>query len=218
MRIVSSAEQEDFVGLKFLYREGARRDSPLVVLIHGRAGTSEVIWTFERCMPFDATVVSLQAFLPDPLGGYSWWDMTSIEDSEALLGRAAERVGFSIERFVELFEISPRKLFAVGFSQGAALLANAMLTNTVCLDGLALLAGFVPIPSAGGVPSKRPDVFIAHGTQDEVVAIDRARKGAEYLRGLGLKVAFVEDSVGHKVGVQGTRELKRWIAERAETK
>jgi phospholipase/carboxylesterase len=61
-------------------------------------------------------------------------------------------------------------------------------------------------------------VFIAHGTQDEVIAIERARKGAEYLRQLGLEVTFVEDSVGHKVGIQGTRELKRWMDQRAETK
>jgi phospholipase/carboxylesterase len=214
MRHISTPEQEDFVGLKFLYRNGARRDSPLIVLVHGRAGTREVIWTFERSVPAAASVVSLQAFVPDPLGGFSWWDMESSGDREIAIGRAAQRVAFGVERVIELFELAPKKVYAVGFSQGAALLATAALTGSLSLDGLALLAGFVPKPEKGAQLLSAPDVFAAHGTQDEVVTIERARRGVEYLRGLGLFVTYVEDDVGHKVGIQGTRELKKWMADR----
>ena len=214
MRHLSTPEQEEFVGLRFLYRAGARRDSPLVVLVHGRAGTGEVIWTFERCVPAEAAVVSLQAFLSDRLGGFSWWDMESVEDRSAAIGRAAQRVAFAIERIIELLDLAPTKVFAVGFSQGAVLLSTAVLAGEVRFDGLALLAGFVPKPQGGATVLGVPEVFIAHGAQDEVVRVERARSGVEYLRGLGLPVTYVEDDVGHKVGIQGTREFKRWMTER----
>ncbi len=214
MRHSSTSEQEHFVGLKFLYRAGSHRDSPLVVLVHGRAGTREVIWTFERSIPAAAHVVSFQAFSADRLGGFSWWDMESTEDRALAIGRATDKVSFAIERVVELFELSPRKFYAIGFSQGAVLLSTAVLTGAIGLDGLALLAGFVP-KVEGEVQILKPlEVFVAHGVQDEVVRIDRARSGVEYLRDLGLSVTYVEDEVGHKVGIQGTRALREWLAAR----
>lgn len=214
MRHSSTSEEDLFVGLKFLYRAGAHRDSPLVVLVHGRAGTREVIWTFERSVPASAAVVSFQAFLPDPLGGFSWWDMESIEDRALAIRRAAGKVSFAVERFTELFELTPRKLYGIGFSQGSVLLSAAILTGALRLDGLAILAGFVPKPDDSVRLLGLPDVFLAHGTQDEVVRVDRARSAVEYLRSLRLSVTYVEDDVGHKVGVQGTRALKEWLAQR----
>jgi phospholipase/carboxylesterase len=214
MRHSSTSEEEHFVGLKFLYRAGARRDSPLVVLVHGRAGTREVIWTFERSIPEAAAVVSFQAFLPDALGGFSWWDMESTEDRSVAIGRAADKVSFAIERITELFDLAPRRLYGIGFSQGSVLLSAAVLTGALRLDGLGVLAGFVPKPEGKVRLLGLPEVFLAHGIQDEVVRVERARSAAEYLRSLGLSVTYIEDDVGHKVGIQGTRALKEWLAQR----
>ncbi len=54
---------------------------------------------------------------------------------------------------------------------------------------------------------------MAHGTRDEVISIERARRGAKLLENLGLPVTQVEDDVGHKIGVQGTRALRNWLHE-----
>lgn len=216
MRHVSTPQQEEFVGLSFLYRAGADRTQPLVVLVHGRAGTREVIWTFERSIPPHVAVVSLQGFTPDRLGGFSWWDMDieSSQDRTLAIERAMARLASGIERVVELFELAPSKVYAIGFSQGAALLSRALLNGAVRLDGLAVLAGFIPQPEHGANLLSTPEVFVAHGREDEVVPIDRARAGVSYLQQLGLSVTCVEDDVAHKVGIQGTRELKSWLAAR----
>ena len=42
-------------------------------------------------------------------------------------------------------------------------------------------------------------------------SIERARQSAALFGGLGLDVTLVEDDVGHKVGVEGTRALKTWL-------
>jgi phospholipase/carboxylesterase len=214
MRHPSTVEQENIVGLPFLYRAGRDRSAPLAVLLHGRAGTREVIWMFERHVPPHAAVLSLQAPLaePAPLGGFSWWRLDADEEERAeALRHAVERMTEAIERFIESHALQPMSRVALGFSQGAALISAALLSQRLRVDGAALLAGFVLEPPGPPAVHGAPKVFVAHGTRDEVISIERARRGAKLLESLGLPVTHIEDDVGHKIGVQGTRALKTWL-------
>ncbi|MEY4180700.1 MAG: hypothetical protein RLY70_4274 [Planctomycetota bacterium] len=216
MRQQSTADQEAIVGLPFLYRAGRDRSAPLAVLLHGRAGTREVIWMFERHVPPEAAVLSLQAPLaePAPLGGFSWWRIDADEEERAAAMRhAVERMTAAMERFIELEALEPASRVILGFSQGAALISAALLSQRLRVDGAALLAGFVVEPPGPPAIHGAPKVFVAHGTRDEVISIERARRGARLLESLGLPVTRVEDEVGHKVGIQGTRALKSWLHE-----
>jgi predicted esterase len=87
------------------------------------------------------------------------------------------------------------------------------LTGVLRLDGLAILAGFISRVGDQSLIQGQPTVFVAHGTTDEVLSIEKARKGVNRLRSIGLTVTFVEEEgVGHKVGVQGMRALKEWVS------
>lgn len=213
MRAPSTPEAEEFVGLKFVDRPGASSRSPLVVLVHGRAGNREVMWSFERAVPPEAAIVAFEGFLPDPLGGFSWWDFQAPGSKRAAITSAAKRLSFALERFIELEGLEPSRTVGLGFSQGAVLLSDAVLSGELSLSGLGLLAGLVPTPEVkphiAGAP---PKVFVAHGTKDEVITIARARQGVDLLRSLGLDVTYVEDDVAHKVGIEGTRALKAWLS------
>ena len=213
MREQSDSIQEEFVGLTFIHRLCGDPAAPLIVLVHGRAGSAQVMWAFERTLPERAHVVSFQAFLPDVLGGFSWWDMTSDNPLEPAIMLARDRLHFALERYVELFSLHPSKIVAAGFSQGSVLLSAAVLTGVVRLDGLAILAGFVSKVGEQRLVQGRPDVFVAHGTADEVLSVEKARIGVERLRSYGLPVTYIEeDGVGHKLGIQGMRGLKEWMA------
>jgi phospholipase/carboxylesterase len=213
MREQSDSIQEEFVGLTFIHRLCGDPAAPLIVLVHGRAGSAQVMWAFDRTLPERANVVSFQAFLPDVLGGFSWWDMTSDKPLEPAIMLARDKLHFALERYVELFSLHPSKILAAGFSQGSVLLSAAVVTGVVRLDGLAILAGFVSKVGERGLIQGRPDVFVAHGTADEVLSVEKARTGVERLRSYGLPVTYIEeDGVGHKLGIQGMRGLKEWMA------
>lgn len=211
MRIPSTPAAEEHVGLSFVNRPGASARSPLVALVHGRAGNREVMWSFDRCIPKGVAVVSFQAHLPDPIGGFSWWDFEGTESKREAISAASKRVSYALERFIDLEGLAPSGTVALGFSQGAVLLASGVLLGDLALDGLGLLAGFAPRPDGPAVLRGHPKVFIAHGTKDEVISIERARHSASLFRGLGLDVTVAEDDVGHKVGIEGTRALKTWL-------
>jgi predicted esterase len=209
MKIESNPSEEELVGLKFNYREGASPDSPLVVFVHGRAGNRGVMWTFERCVPEGWHIVSFEAFLQDPIGGWSWWDMAQEGSRREAIEVAVTRLDAALASFVRLHGLQPRCRVGFGFSQGAVLLSAGALPGRIAFDGLALLAGFIILPEAVVRP---PAVFVAHGTLDETVSIEKAQRGVNALKAMGLSVDYVEEPVGHKVGIEGTRALKQWMS------
>jgi phospholipase/carboxylesterase len=98
----------------------------------------------------------------------------------------------------------------MGFSQGAAMSNVLAFLYPHRIRKTAILAGFVP----GGLEDlvrKRPlegkPFFVAHGTKDEMVRIDRARESIAILEEAGAIVTYCEDNVGHKVSANCLRAL-----------
>jgi phospholipase/carboxylesterase len=60
--------------------------------------------------------------------------------------------------------------------------------------------------------AKRPlagkPMFISHGTQDNMVPIDRARASMSLLEQAGAQVTYCESEVGHKVSADCLRGLE----------
>ncbi|HEY9527377.1 MAG TPA: hypothetical protein VIR02_09860, partial [Anaerolineales bacterium] len=62
-------------------------------------------------------------------------------------------------------------------------------------------------------PLEGKPFFIAHGTKDETISIQRARESMEILERAGAQVTYCEDEVGHKVSASCLRGLKDFFAD-----
>jgi phospholipase/carboxylesterase len=211
----STIEEEQLTGLRFLFRAGADSSSPLVVLVHGRAGNRSVMWSFERLIPAGCHVVSFEAFLPDPIGGWSWWDISNggaqVAKGERI-ALAAGRLTRAIEALIAQQGLTPKIVVGAGFSQGSFLLSTVALRGFFSFSGVAILAGGLLSETMEIREVKdRPQLFVAHGRSDETIKVEHAREGVVWLRQQGLSVEYVEEDVGHKVGIEGTRALKEWL-------
>lgn len=202
---------EETLGLKHKIRLGDPT-APMIFLVHGRAGNFDVMWTFRRAIPDHYTVIAPQAPLPDPIGGFSWWQVGSKGvREEGTAQAAAERLRLFLEKSIPYYGLTPSAILAAGFSQGAALLSVMLQRSDNPFEGVALLAGFV-LRDNQAVRGDTSSVLILHGTKDDVVPIEMARLGESHLVELGYAVEFVEDPVGHKIGAGSVRALTRWIA------
>jgi len=191
--------------LIYSYRPGSDVTSPLVLLVHGRAGNLGVMSLFAHSLPPHVHVVTVQAPLEDPIGGYSWWRLNT-EDAP----KDGMRILVSfLEAFLNTHSLTPSKKISFGFSQGGAVLSLIAQNSPELFDGIALLASFV-LRDTVVEGRKLPSILMAHGRHDDVVSIDKARSGAEYLRQYGYSVELHEDDTGHKVGSQGMKALKTW--------
>ena len=104
----------------------------------------------------------------------------------------------------------------IGFSQGAAMSNLLAFLYPQRIRKTGILAGFVP-SGLDELVAQRPlagkPFFVAHGTNDETVPIDRARASIEVLEQAGAQVTYCEDEVGHKVSLNCLKALRSFLAE-----
>lgn len=202
-------------------RESRHPAPRLMLLIHGLTGDENVMWVFAgNLSPAYWMVAPRGPYASQmPQGGYSWHpprleadDRPSVEDlrssAEALLRLVDEYAG-SVGLDVSTFDM-------MGFSQGAAMCSVLAVLYPQRIRKVGMLVGFVP----GGLEdliSQRPlegkPIFAAHGTRDETVTIEQARRSIEILERAGAQVTFCEDHVGHKVSAACLRALKDFFTE-----
>jgi len=124
-------------------------------------------------------------------------------DIEAVLAREKER------------GIPAHRIVLAGFSQGCAMALLTGLRHKERLAGIAGMSGYLPL--ADSTAAERSDanaltpVFLAHGTQDEMVHIERGRASCELLRGLGYQVEWHEYPMGHSVCMEEIADFNAWV-------
>jgi len=190
---------------------------PVVLMLHGWTGDEESMWIFASRLPEDAMLIAPRGLYTSSLGGYSWQSQRvdgwpGVEDFEP-----------AIEKLLDLLNPSnfPAGDFSnfrmVGFSQGAALSYAFALLQPEKVRAFAGLSGFLP-READSLVEKQPlrgkKAFIAHGTQDEMVAVERARKAVESLQDAGAQVTYCEDDVGHKLSLTCFKGLESFFAQK----
>jgi len=191
----------------------------LLVLIHGLTGDENSMWVFTRGLPPDYWIMAPRAPHPAEPAGYSWHPLHSGAEHrpgfENLRPAAAALLGL-IDRYSASVGVEASRFDLVGFSQGAAVANLLSMLHPERVRRLCVLAGFVP-SGMDALIAKRPlqnkPVFVAHGTEDKMVPIDRARSSIELLKQAGARVTYCEDDVGHKVSVSCLRALAAFLAE-----
>ena len=127
----------------------------------------------------------------------------SLTDVQALLDREAAR------------GIPPTRTVLMGFSQGCAMTLLTGLRSPHRLAGLAGLSGYLPLAAATAAErsSANHDVplFLAHGTFDPVIAIDRSVASRDALTALGYGIEWHEYPMQHSVCPEEIDDLNRWL-------
>lgn len=187
---------------------------PVFVLVHGWTGDENSMWVFSGRLPENALLIAPRGLHPAPQGGFSWhpyhergWpDLAEFEPAVVELLHLLTPENFPGGDF------SGVRL--VGFSQGAALCYALAILNPKRVVSMAGLSGFLP-QGVEGVAASQPlqgkAVFVAHGSLDERVPVERARQGVETLEAAGARVVYCEDQVGHKLSAACFRGLEHFF-------
>ena len=204
-------------------RESTHPSSRFMLLIHGLTGDENVMWIFARNLASDYWMIAPRAPYPSRMeqGGYSWRSpqpQPDPEDRPTLeeLHESAKALIRLVDEYAATVGLDASTFDVMGFSQGAAMCSVLAFLYPQRIRKAGILAGFVP-SGLEDLVSQRPvegkPFFVAHGTKDETITIDRARASVEILEQAGAKVTFCEDNVGHKVSVNCLRALKNFFAD-----
>jgi phospholipase/carboxylesterase len=206
---------------ELIYRERppAGTATGLLVLHHGR-GTDEND-LFGLADLFDPKrrlyVVSPRAPLPFPGSpGYAWYELADVgfphpESFRQTYGKLAafhdelwERTGLTAEQTI-----------LGGFSMGTVMsCALGLGGDRPAPKGILALSGFMPTVE-GWEPSLADrtglKVFIAHGSRDQVISVEFARRAHELLSAAGLSVEYHESEAQHHVDPRTLPAAIDWI-------
>ena len=192
----------------------------VVLLNHGWTGDERAMWIFANAMPKDAWLLAARAPFKsahEDLGGYSWVDSRADAwSSYNEFGPARQSYLDMLDQLAARLKIDIGKYSLVGFSQGAAFNMSLALDVPEQVERMACLAGFAPEGSreqASVQPLQGKPVFIAHGSQDQIVPLSMALQAKEILELAGAQVEYCEGNVGHKLGANCLSALKNFFAQ-----
>lgn len=192
--------------------EGLHR---MLLMVHGWTGDENSMEVFAMRIPVQYWLVAPRGIYTSPLGGYSWY-----KDQ----GKAWPWVDDfrpAIEALFELLQpdyfpdVSLEKIDWMGFSQGAALVYALAFYYPHRVRKLACLAGFLPEGCealARNQPLKGKRVFVAHGSLDERVPVEKGRHSVSVLQEAGGEVTYCEAEVGHKLSAGCFGSLTEFFA------
>lgn len=219
MSVPSETELVQFKDWTLRVRPAMVQPARLLLLIHGLTGDENSMWVFARDLPQEYWILAPRAPHPAGPGGYSWRP----QDSGAQGRPGFELLRPSVDRLIRLVDeystsigLDPTLFDVLGFSQGAAMASLLAMLHPDRIRRVGVLAGFVPA-GAEGLVEQRPlegkKIFVAHGTLDEMVPVERARASIGLLEQAGAQVHYCEEEVGHKVSLGCLRALRSYLAE-----
>ncbi len=184
---------------------------PVILMLHGWTGDENSMWVFSSRLSQNAMLIGPRGLYTAPTGGYSWHPPLSkpwpaLDDFIP----AVERVFTTITQ-ANFPEADFSELHLIGFSQGTALAYAMAILHPERIASLAGLAGFLPDGSFSFLNNDRLKglpVFIAHGTLDDLVPVEKARLSVRSLEQAGANVTYCEDNVGHKLSASCFRGLE----------
>lgn len=128
--------------------------------------------------------------------------------------RVAGLVRAFIDEAVPRYGGDPERVALLGFSQGGSLAYRLGLAEPSRWCGVAVLSTWLPDEAAAA--ANRDDAgllpfLVLHGTEDPMIAIDRARESRDRLAGLGVTAEYHEYMMGHEIRPEALRDLSAWL-------
>ena len=174
------------------------------------------MWIFTRNFPAEYWILAPRAPNVAHPGGYSWrapaprgsWPTVD------LFRPSVEVLIEFLDHFASVNNLQASTVDVAGFSQGAALTLTLGALYPARVRKMGILAGFAPegaeqILTPGLLSGK--NIFVAHGTLDEMVPIAMARHTIQLLEGAGAQVTYCESEVAHKLSAECLKALENYL-------
>jgi predicted esterase len=187
-----------------------------LLLLHGTGGNESDLLPLGQALDPAAALLSPRGkVLENGMPRFFRRLAEGIFDEADLIKRTHELADF-IDRAASHYTFDPKRLVAVGFSNGANIAGAMLLLRPTTLCAAALLRPMVPL-----IPETQPDfqgvpVLVAAGNQDPIVPTENTRALVELLRRSGADVTVSFENAGHNLTDGSVEIARRWLRERMQ--
>lgn len=194
--------------------------NPVLLLLHGYGSNEEDLFSFATELPDEYYVISARAPYGLPPYGYAWYAINFDADENKFSDIAQARQSRDLVlRFIDeltaQYPIDPQDVTLIGFSQGCILSYAAALSHPEKIRRVVAMSGYlnedIAVEGFRQHNFSHLKMFISHGSADQVIPVDWARKAKPELDKLGIESVYKEYPVGHGVAPQNFYDLLAWL-------
>jgi len=194
--------------------------NPLLLLLHGYGSNEEDLFSFASELPEEYYVISARAPYDMGFGSYAWYaiNFDANENKFSDIPQAQQSrdiIANFIDELIANYPIDSTNVSLIGFSQGTILSYAVALSYPEKIQRVVAMSGYLNLdmvnPNFNTNNFSNLKIFASHGTVDQVIPIDWARKAAPILSQLGVEVLYKEYPVGHGVAPQNFYDFKNWL-------
>ena len=212
------------LSLEFKIREPKVKldKNPLLLLLHGYGSNETDLFSFAEELPENYYIISARAPYDMQYGSYAWYainfdaDQNKFSDNEqARISR--DLIAKFIDELIQAYPIDSNNVSLIGFSQGSILSYAVALSYPEKVQKVVAMSGYLNLDIVAEDYLKNSfnnlKIFASHGTVDQVIPVEWARKTPLILENLGIAVTYKEYPVGHGVAPQNFYDFKNWLLE-----
>ena len=194
--------------------------NPLLLLLHGYGSNEEDLFSFASELPDEYYVISARAPYDMTYGSYAWYAINFDADENKFsdIGQAQQSrdvIAHFIDELIATYSIDSENITLIGFSQGSILSYAVALSYPEKVQRVVAMSGYlnteIAVDDFIENDFKNLKIFASHGTVDQVIPIDWARKSIPVIEKLGIPVVYKEYPVGHGVAPQNFFDFKNWL-------
>ena len=211
--------------LKHLIRKPKQESdyAPVLIMLHGYGSDENDLFSFAEELPDELFIISAKApYSMQPFGN-AWyaihWDSNDgkfSDDAQAITSR--DTIRDFIDEIIENYNVDADNINLLGFSQGSILSYAVALSFPEKVRNVVALSGYVNegILKTGYKNNdfSRLKFYCSHGSADQVIPVEWARKTKPFLDALGIENSYSEFPVGHGVAPQNFYEFREWLEKR----
>lgn len=156
-------------------------------------------------------------------GGYvmpGWYDLYGMDLVSKQDDRGIQKSEWAINALIEnevARGIPYERIVLAGFSQGCAMALHTALRLPHKIAGVMALSGYLPLadrfPSERHAANAHTPIFMAHGTQDPVVVIQRGEESRDALAKLGHPVQWHTYPMPHSVHPREIADISAFLTQ-----
>ncbi len=214
------------LGLKYIIRKPKNQSTqkaPVLLMLHGYGSDENDLFSFAEELPDELFIISARAPYSMQPYGNAWyaihWDNNDgkfSDDAQAISSR--ETIVEFIGEIIENYPVDLENINLLGFSQGSILAYAVALSYPEKIKNVVALSGYVNqgILKAGYENNDFSNLkfYCSHGSVDQVIPVDWARKTKPFLDKLNIENSYSEFPVGHGVAPQNFFEFREWLEKR----
>jgi phospholipase/carboxylesterase len=194
-------------------------------MLHGVGSNETDLFSLAPYLDERFLIVSARAPVSMGPGSYGWFNieftsrgmLADIEQAKKSL-RALPPF---LDELAEAYAADARRVYLLGFSQGAMMSLALVLTEPERIAGAVLMSGRFPAqalehePDAHALTGK--PFIVTHGLYDPVLPISEGRAVREKLAQLAVELTYREYPMGHEVSLESLKDVSAWLSRKLDS-